>query len=327
MKLQVNAENVYHLSSARKNLHIVPTARKKLTLLLIHENHEKLTQWTNIFDDDYSIQIASDAITALKLILDEKVDLILSSVQLPDISGLDVCKFVKQHITTQHIQMIFVSDHYSEFEEDEALSLGAIDYISSEVQANILFKRVKNHMKLVKRSKELEQVSRTDALTGIANRKCFDEKLKHAWKTAIRGGSSLALIMIDIDHFKLYNDEFGHVKGDECLVAVAKCLANGNYRSEDIVARFGGEEFIILLPFTDLEGASKIAQNIVKSISQLNIPQSQKAHYPQVTVSAGVTAYSPSYNQKTSCSMTELVKRADVKLYQAKQFGRNQFCA
>ncbi|WP_083690291.1 diguanylate cyclase [Colwellia sp. UCD-KL20] len=329
MKRQTHLqEDVYQLPSTQQKLHLVSSTetKTKLTLLLVHEFEQQLDQWVDIFDNDYTVKTAIDAIGALRIVLDEKVDLIISSAQLPDMSGLDVCKFVKQHVTTQHIQVIFVSEHYSEFEEEKALSLGAIDYISSDTSSNILFKRVKNHMKLVKRSKELEQVSKTDALTGLANRMSFDTQLKEEWQAAIRGESSVALIMIDIDNFKFYNDEFGHVKGDECLAQVAQCLARTKHRSKDFVARFGGEEFVMLLPFTDLEGAKKIAKNIVESVNNLNIPHSPKAQHRNVTISAGVTAYSPTYKNKTGLSLSDFIKNADTKLYQAKKYGRNKYC-
>lgn len=329
MKRQANSkEDFYPLPSIKKSLHLVSKTQTKikLTLLLVHEFEQQLAHWVNIFDNDYTVKTAVDTIGALKIILDEKIDLILSSAHLPDMSGLDVCKFVKQHVTTQHIQVLFVSDHYSEFEEEKALSLGAIDYISSETSANILFKRVKNHMKLVKRSKELEQVSKTDALTGLANRMSFDTQLKQEWQAAIRGESSVALIMIDIDNFKFYNDEFGHVKGDECLAQVAQCLASTKHRTKDFVARFGGEEFVMLLPYTDLEGAKKIAKNIVESVNNLNIPHSPKAKHRNVTISAGVTAYSPTYKNKADLNLSDFIKNADTKLYQAKKYGRNKYC-
>ncbi|WP_426359270.1 GGDEF domain-containing response regulator [Pseudocolwellia sp. HL-MZ19] len=327
MKIRKEAKNkVHHLASAKNNLHLVTRVKENLTILLVHEHDSQLAHWVDIFKHDYSIKIAHDAITALKLVLDENIDLVLSAVNLPDMSGLDVCKFVKQHITTKDIQVMFVSDHYNELEEEQAIELGAIDYISRDTQSNILFNRVKNQMKLIQRSNELEHVSKTDSLTGIANRMCFDLQLKQDWTTAIRGESTISLIMIDIDHFKLYNDEFGHVKGDECLTLIAQILSRSNYRSQDLVARFGGEEFVILLPFTDAAGAKKIAKDVVNAINSLNIPHASKASHSNVTISAGVTSYSPTYKNKVDFSSTELLQAADSKLYQAKKNGRNQYC-
>tara|TARA_R110002050_G_scaffold276633_2_gene421895 strand:+ start:3891 stop:4874 length:984 start_codon:yes stop_codon:yes gene_type:complete len=319
-------ENVYPLTPAKKHVHLVPKNKAKLTLLLIHESTHQLQQWINIFSDHFAIETANDGVEALKLVLDKKIDLILSAIQLTSISGLEVCKFVKQHRSTENIQITFVSKHYSELEEEQALALGAIDYISSDIQANILFIRVKNQMKLIKHNKDLEHVSQTDALTGLANRMRFDSELKQEWQSAIRGEGEISLIMIDIDHFKLYNDEFGHVKGDECLKLVAQCLVDAKKRSQDLVARFGGEEFIVLLPFTDLEGAQKIAEELVESVNKLAIPHSPKAHHRNVTISAGIASYSPTFENKSSFSIKDFIERADIKLYQAKKYGRNKYC-
>lgn len=325
MSAAVN-NNVYDLKPTKKKLRLVAKNKAKLTLLLIHNFEHQIANWKNIFHGHFSIKTATDGVEALKIILDEKIDLIISSTELTGITGLEVCKFVKQHTTTEHIQMIFVSDHYSVIEEEQALSLGAIDYISAETKPKILFKRVKNQMKLVKHSKELEHVSKTDALTGIANRMWFDNQLKEDWQAAIRGEGEVSLIMIDIDHFKLYNDEFGHIKGDECLTKVAQCLVANNKRSNDLVARFGGEEFVVLLPFTDTEGAKKIAADLVKAVNELNIEHSPKASHKNVTISAGVASYSPNFANENNFGVKNFIERADLKLYQAKKHGRNQFC-
>ncbi|UUO23608.1 diguanylate cyclase [Colwellia sp. M166] len=214
-------DNVTRLASIQKNHQSIAKIKTKLTLLLVHEFTQQLSHWQNIFAEHFQIQTADDGLTALKAILSGKVDVVLSSAELSGVTSLDICKFIKQHKSTEHIQMIFVSQHYSQREEAQALSLGAIDYIASDTLPKILFSRVKNHMKLVKHNKDLEQISKTDALTGIANRWWFDNQLELEWQAAIRGKGEISLIMIDIDNFKLYNDEFGHVQGDECLTLIA----------------------------------------------------------------------------------------------------------
>tara|TARA_R110002167_G_scaffold132972_3_gene317509 strand:- start:40775 stop:41761 length:987 start_codon:yes stop_codon:yes gene_type:complete len=319
-------DNVTRLASIQKNHQSIAKIKTKLTLLLVHEFTQQLSHWQNIFAEHFQIQTADDGLTALKAILSGKVDVVLSSAELSGVTSLDICKFIKQHKSTEHIQMIFVSQHYSQREEAQALSLGAIDYIASDTLPKILFSRVKNHMKLVKHNKDLEQISKTDALTGIANRWWFDNQLELEWQAAIRGKGEISLIMIDIDNFKLYNDEFGHVQGDECLTLIAQCLATTQKRTQDLCARYGGEEFAVLLPFTDLAGAKKIARDLIKSVNELNIVHAKQAKHHNVTISAGVASHSPVFENNKNFMIKDFIEQADVKLYQAKTYGRNQLC-
>lgn len=318
--ISANVPNLSHSKLAKKS-------NTKLTLLLVNEFEKQLKHWRKVFGRHFHIQTAQDGLTALQAILKGNIDIVLASTQLAKMASADVCKFVKQHKSTEHIQMIFISDHYSEIEEEKMLALGAIDYIASDTLPKILFSRVKNHIKLVKHTKELELVSKTDALTGIANRYCFDSQLAIDWQAVMRGAGEISLIMVDIDHFKYYNDEFGHVKGDECLSLVAQCLAEKIKRTTDLVARFGGEEFVILLPFTDLAGAKKIANGLVKSVNELNIKHASNAKHHNITISAGVTSCSPTFIDETSSKVKAFINQADVSLYKAKIYGRNQVCS
>jgi diguanylate cyclase (GGDEF)-like protein len=320
-------DNVYAIASSLNQSDLALKSNTKLTLLLVNEFENQLIYWRNIFGNHFQIQTASDGLTALKAILNGNIDIVLSSTQLARMASADMCRFVKQHKSTEHIQMIFISDHYSEIEEEQMLALGAIDYIASDTLPKILFSRVKNHIKLVKHTKELELVSKTDALTGIANRFCFDSQLALDWQAVMRGAGEISLIMVDIDHFKHYNDEFGHLKGDDCLTLVAQCLVATIKRTTDLVARFGGEEFVILLPFTDLVGATKIANDLIKSVNELNIHHAANAKHHNITISAGVTSYSPTSKDETSLGAKEFINQADVSLYKAKTYGRNQVCS
>ena len=320
-------DNIYTKTPTLNHSNLTPKSNAKLTLLLVNEFENQLAHWRNVFGTNFKIQTANDGLMALKAILKGDIDIVLSSTQLAKMASADVCKFVKQYKSTEHIQMIFISDHYSEIEEEKMLALGAIDYIASDTLPKILFSRVKNHIKLVKHTKELELVSKTDALTGIANRLCFDNQLVLDWQAVMRGAGEISLIMVDIDHFKHYNDEFGHVKGDECLTLVAQCLVATIKRTTDLVARFGGEEFVILLPFTNLAGAKKIANDLVKSVSELNITHASNAKHHNITISAGVTSYSPTCKDETSSGVKAFINQADVSLYKAKTYGRNQVCS
>ncbi len=170
---------------------------------------------------------------------------------------------------------------------------------------------------------ELDRLSRTDYLTHVANRRYFEESLEAEWSRAIRGKHSVTLLMIDVDCFKAYNDRYGHIEGDECLQAVAKTLVETAKRPADQVARFGGEEFVLLLPETN-EGAMALAERCRQKIEDLGIEHEESEAGKCVTVSIGVATLTP---EAATQSARALVKAADEALYQAKQQGRNRVVA
>jgi len=165
---------------------------------------------------------------------------------------------------------------------------------------------------------KLEALSNTDGLTGIANRRYFDQMLQQEWNRALRANAPLSLVMLDVDHFKQYNDLNGHLAGDACLQALAKCLKQTARRASEFVARFGGEEFVVLLPETNGHDAMEIAKRIQHEVWALALPH--KDTLPEiVTVSLGVASVTPSKDRKPE----ELVRKADLALYRAKNSGRN----
>lgn len=167
---------------------------------------------------------------------------------------------------------------------------------------------------------ELQMLASEDSLMGIANRRTFDITLKQEFIRAVRNRSSLALVMIDVDRFKQFNDIYGHLAGDDCLRKIAQALRQIPSRSSDLVARYGGEELVILLPETELEGAEQIAERARESIEALAIPHSANPGQV-VTISAGVAAMKPTLGET---GVVELIKAADEGLYRAKEQGRNR---
>ncbi len=166
---------------------------------------------------------------------------------------------------------------------------------------------------------QLELLSRLDGLTGIANRRCMDDFFEREWRLAIRNKTSLSFVIIDIDFFKLYNDTYGHQKGDECLKHISSILSQSMHRASDLVARYGGEEFIAILVNTDTNGAKKVAENIRYNIEALNIEHSSSKNAERVTVSLGKATVNSDYDGEPSL----LIKQADDALYQSKENGRN----
>ncbi|OLP16649.1 serine/threonine protein kinase [Leptolyngbya sp. 'hensonii'] len=171
-------------------------------------------------------------------------------------------------------------------------------------------------------NQKLFRLATLDGLTQIPNRRYFDDYLKSEWQRHIRGQQSLALILIDIDYFKCYNDHYGHQNGDDCLVKVAQAIAQVSQRSADLVARYGGEEFAAILPNTSLEGAITVAESIQRAISALAIPHAKSEVSPYITLSLGVAAFIPTLQMAPG----HLIAQADLALYQAKGKGRNCIC-
>ncbi|MBW0146163.1 CHASE domain-containing protein [Marinobacter arenosus] len=180
---------------------------------------------------------------------------------------------------------------------------------------------VRKNAELTEAKTELERISFTDALTGLANRRHFDIYLEREYRRAIRQGSALSLVMIDIDHFKEYNDEYGHPAGDACLKKVADCLRQVVHRPADLVARYGGEEFSIVLPNT--ETPKEFGEFCRRAVEALGIPHKASSAANVVTISVGISTLTPETWQQ---NLTDLLHRADEALYQAKETGRNWVC-
>ena len=296
------------------------------TLLLVEADARQIATLQSMFSSKYNVEVANDGKQAANIAFDLDIDLILCAVACATISGPELCTLLKNNPITRHVPIILLTDKASSEEEHMCLELGAIDYISRDVNPAILNLRVRNHMVLVEHQKLLEYVSSTDGLTGLANRMQLDTTLNRVWHAAIRAGHSIGLLMIDIDHFKYYNDEFGHIQGDECLKQVASAIAKSQCREEDFAARYGGEEFVLLLPYTTLQGARKVARQLLKTVRQLNIPAAKQSETDRVTVSIGVAAVSPKFDPLQNISPMELIKQADTQLFKAKRAGRDRMC-
>ena len=189
-------------------------------------------------------------------------------------------------------------------------------------QANLtLESRVRERTEELEQANEqLRAISLTDGLTHVANRRRFDEKLETEWNRALRHEHELSLILLDIDHFKQVNDRFGHLVGDDCLVALASILSDEVQRSGDLVARYGGEEFAILLPATDVAGAQQVAERMRLSVARTPVNSGEHMSPVSLTISLGVATLTP--NRQSDCQ--ELIRRADEALYAAKADGRNR---
>lgn len=286
-----------------------------------------------------NIVTASDHIEALEVLhlaheTETPVDLILMDIELPGTDGIASTLTIKSDNLFEDIPVIVVTNHDDEDTLDRSFAAGASDFMVKpvgrvELRARIrsalqlrheMLRRKKRERELEKLARKLEKMTNLDGLTGIANRRCFDDTLVKEWVRNGRDDASIGLLMIDIDHFKLYNDALGHVDGDVCLCTVADAIKAAVHRPGDMVARYGGEEFAIILPHTDYDGAKSVAANIHREISRVGINHPNSSVGCSVTVSIGVAATIP------TCQSTpeELVNAADRALYLAKQSGRNR---
>ncbi len=268
------------------------------------------------------LRVATSGEDALRLAEKEPPDLILLDIMMPGMDGYEVLRRLKANRATRNVAVIFVTAMSDSLDEARGLDMGAVDYIAKPFVVPVLKARVKNHLELKRKSDLLEELALADGLTGIGNRRQFEQVLKQEWARCARGGHALSLLMIDVDHFKQFNDHYGHGSGDDCLRRVAKALAKAVQRPGDLVARYGGEEFAVLLPETSSEHALKIADSLCTAVRALDIEHQASSCLDKVSVSIGCWTQVPSVQD----DMSALVCAADKALYQAKQKGRNQAC-
>ncbi len=273
-----------------------------------------------ILKEDYKIILASNGEQALERARKHLPDLILLDIIMPRMTGHQVLKQLKNDPLTQKIPVVFLTALTSESEEEEGLLMGAVDYITKPFRPAIIRARVAIHMQLIEQHKQLEILTNQDGLTGIYNRRKFDFSLEREWRRSLRNGTPLSVAMIDVDFFKLYNDNYGHGAGDFVLRTIAGILNKNINRAADVCARYGGEEFALILPELNAEGLQKVCEKCRQSIVSLQIPHDFSHAGKHVTVTVGGISGIPN----EVFSYNELLTQADNNLYQAKELGRNQ---
>jgi diguanylate cyclase (GGDEF)-like protein len=290
-------------------------------LLIVDDQPLNIRLFHQIFHADHEVFFATSGEDALAFCQTNLPDLILLDVIMPGLNGHEVCRRLKQDDRTREIPVIFVTAQSDASQEEDGLAAGAVDFIAKSASANVMRARVGTLIALKRQSDLLRRMARVDALTGLANRRHFDETLSSEWRRCTRSGSPLSLVLIDIDYFKLFNDHYGHPAGDACLQQVSACLRAGFARSHDLVARYGGEEFVCVMPETSLEGAEAKAQALEKDVRALRIPHDKSAVANGiVTISLGVAVAMPTAGDECAA----LILCADRSLYLAKDAGRGQ---
>ena len=270
-----------------------------------------------------------------------EIDLILMDIVMPDIDGIEACRNIKKREWLVDVPVIMVTATTETDGLPQAFSAGAMDYIKKPLDKVELLARVRSALRLKyetyrrkARETELLEVTRQlkaanerlqnlsflDGLTGIANRRHFDQLLLQESRRTQREKSPLSLIILDIDYFKAFNDTYGHLKGDDCLKTAASTLRKALKRPGDFLARYGGEEFAVILPNTDDVGSAVIAERLKASIEDANIEHNNSLCADHVTVSLGVVTRFPGQTNTPD----DLILTADRALYRSKHEGRNR---
>jgi len=291
---------------------------QKPKLLLVDDQRVNILVLHELFREDCEVFMATGGEQALQVCRTVLPDLILLDVHMEGIDGHEVCRRLKAAPDTRDIPIIFVTAQGAEQDEVRGLELGAVDFIVKPINPVIVKARVNTHLTLKRQSDILRSFALLDGLTGVANRRKFDEELELNWRRSLREQSPLSVIMIDVDHFKRFNDRYGHLAGDAALQAVARALNDVIKRPYDLLARYGGEEFVCVLPSTGQVEAVQIAERMQGSVRTLKIAHLDSAVEQMLTVSLGVATVVP--NSETTSDA--LLAEADRQLYQAKQAGR-----
>ena len=299
-----------------------PVRRGRPLLLIVDDDCLNIDLLSETFGEEYDVLSAVDSASALELAWAALPDIILLDVLMPKIGGYEICRRLKEQHRTSNIPVIFITSLGNVANEIEGLKAGALDYVTKPVNRAAVRARVQNHVRLKLAQDELDRRTEIDPLTGLANRRRFDEMLDYEYARHARSGTEFSLIMMDIDQLKNMEESVGPTESEECLRKVGEALGGVVVRATDLAARFAGEEFVFLLPETSLTGALVIAEKIRKTVNELQLPQAALG-IPHITASLGVI----SARHLPGRSLTNLIAQADEQLYLAKAGGRNRISA
>ncbi|WP_322173635.1 diguanylate cyclase [Acutalibacter caecimuris] len=288
-------------------------------ILIVDDSILQAAKLKSILEDEYEITVAHSPEEGLDLASKGCFSLILLDVVMPGMDGFTLLKKLQDEIITQNVPVILITSLADVQNEQTGLILGAVDYIIKPFNPLIVKARVNTHVKLYTYRKQVELQSRTDQLTGVANRRQYESYSAQKWKEAVRLQIPFSVCMFDIDRFKVYNDTFGHPAGDKVITAVAKSVSSALRRSTDFFARYGGEEFVALLVGDSSDKAFSHLKDIRQAVEDLHIPH-DPAVAQWVTVSIGGVTVIP----KDGLSFDFVLKTADAMLYDAKKAGRNR---
>lgn len=296
---------------------------KKNTILIIDDSKSNILALNYILSSDYIILATKSGQNGIDISIKQVPDLILLDIMMPDVDGFEVLRILRENPKTQDIPIIIISGLNNNQGEEKSLRLGANDYISKPFSPIIVKLRVLNQMKIINQLRAIETLSMTDPLTKIFNRRAVETRMEENWKKSVINGSHLAILIVDIDNFKNINDTYGHPYGDIILERVTEIIKNTLRRSADYVGRWGGEEFIIVLPNTNMIGAIQVGEEIRKNVSNSHKRYSDESIKSKTTISIGVYSSIPK-NTIDNTTVYNFISNADEALYQAKNTGKNK---
>jgi len=290
----------------------------KRTILIIDDSDSCVATLTRVLSSDFNLIIAKNGHDGIETAKKKTPDIIILDIQMPDMDGFETITILKKTVSTRSIPVIFITALTKIEDEERGLRLGGSDFITKPFSADIVKLRVNNQIRMLDYVSTIEQLSRIDQLTGLPNRRSFHERLTSEWKLAARENTTISVLVMDLDHFKKCNDTFGHLMGDSVLQKISLVIRDNARKPTDFAARWGGEEFIVLLPKTDAEGARIVAESIRKDIEGFLIIFKDN-RTTKMTMSIGVNTHNPT----KECSMNDFLHNADDALYTAKANGRN----
>jgi diguanylate cyclase (GGDEF)-like protein len=303
-------------------------AQEKFSILLVDDDSMAVRILSRILSDFTPLRFATSGSAALKLARESAPDLVLLDVDMPVLSGFEVCKAFKSDPALADVPIIFITSHESAQLEAKGLELGAADFISKPPHAPLVLARVRTYQRLKMLSDTMRSAVKMDFLTGAVTRRELEKALTQEWLRAQRSEAPLALLLADIEGFTAYNAEFGEDKGDDCLKSVADSLRSAAHRPTDVLGRYAGGKFALLLPETDARGASTVAQRAVDAVGELQILHAALMGRGRVTLAVGGgcrgSSRSNTWNAAAGTVPNDLIAAAELALKSARAAGGHQ---
>lgn len=295
---------------------------ERVRILVVDDQAANIVQVRHILGTELETFAATSGEQALNMCMAAPPDLVILDMRMPGIGGLDTCRRLRADARTRAIPVIFVTAATSPEDEDACWLAGGSDFVLKPINPTTLQNRVRAQLTLKIQADQLRRLAYLDGLTGLPNRRSFDERFDIECRRAFRNKTPLSILLIDIDYFKLYNDHYGHIAGDACLREIGQCLADSILRPGDLAARYGGEEFVGLLSETGHAGALRVAQAIFERVSLAKLSHAASPIGSTVTVSIGVATKVVQQHELVHEACHFLLEQADRQLYRAKQAGR-----